>query len=99
VNTPGRWSLTATANWFVAPRALYNNAQFPLFNGTEFVALYRNRVALGGLDVGNGFGKTEQLARDEDFDPYPVSPSIILNSEGFAPVLLETLSSGRRSRS
>jgi NTE family protein len=52
---------TATTNWFVAPRALYNNAQFPLFNGNDFLALYRNRVALGALDVGYGFGKTGEL--------------------------------------
>jgi NTE family protein len=52
---------TATSDWFVAPRALYNSAQFPLFNGDDFLALYRNRVALGGLDVGYGFGKIGEL--------------------------------------
>jgi NTE family protein len=52
---------TATNNWFVAPRALYNNAQFPLFRGNDFLALYRNRTALGGLDVGYAFGKTGEL--------------------------------------
>jgi len=52
---------TGTSNWFVAPRALYNNAQFPLFSGNDFLALYRNRVALGGLDVGYAFGKTGEL--------------------------------------
>jgi NTE family protein len=52
---------TATSDWFVAPRALYNNAQIPLFNGNKVLALYRNRVALGGLDVGYGFGKTGEL--------------------------------------
>jgi NTE family protein len=52
---------TATSDWFVAPRALYNNAQIPLFNGNNVLALYRNRVALGGLDVGYGFGKTGEL--------------------------------------
>ena len=50
-----------TSEWFVAPRALYNNAQFPLFNGNDFFALYRNRTALGGLDVGYEFGKTAEL--------------------------------------
>jgi NTE family protein len=53
--------LSATSDWFVAPRAMYNNAQFPLFNDNNFFALYRNRVALGGLDVGYGFGKTGEL--------------------------------------
>jgi NTE family protein len=52
---------TPTSDWFVAPRALYNNAQFPLFNGNDFLALYRNRRALGGLDVGYSFGKTAEL--------------------------------------
>jgi NTE family protein len=52
---------TATSDWFVAPRALYNNAQFPLFNGNDFLALYRNRTAFGGLDIGYGFGKTGEL--------------------------------------
>lgn len=52
---------TATSDWFVAPRALYNNAQFPLFSANKFLALYRNRVALGGLDVGYAFGKTGEL--------------------------------------
>jgi NTE family protein len=52
---------TGTSDWFVAPRAIYNNAQFPLFNGNNFLALYRNRVALGGLDVGYGFGKIGEL--------------------------------------
>lgn len=52
---------TATSDWFVAPRALYNSAQFPLFNGDDFLALYRNRVALGGLDVGYGFGNTAEV--------------------------------------
>ena len=53
--------VTATSNWFVAPRAMYNNAQFPLFKGNDFLALYRNRSALGGLDLGYGFGKTGEL--------------------------------------
>ena len=50
-----------TSKWFVAPRAAYNNAQFPLFDGNDFVALYRNRRALGGVDVGYQFGKTGEL--------------------------------------
>jgi NTE family protein len=52
---------TTTTDWFVAPRAIYNNAQFPLFSSNDFLALYRKRVALGGLDVGNAFGKTGEL--------------------------------------
>ncbi len=52
---------TSTSDWFAAARALYNNAQFPLFNGNDFLALYRNRRALGGLDVGYAFGRTGEL--------------------------------------
>jgi len=48
-------------NWFVAPRAGYNNAQYPVFNGNDFLALYRNRIALGGIDLGYGFGKTGEF--------------------------------------
>ena len=49
------------SNWFVAPRALYNNAQYPIFNGNDFLALYRNRIGIGGLDLGYGFGKTGEF--------------------------------------
>jgi len=52
---------TPTSEWFVAPRAFYNDAQFPVFNGNNFLALYRNRVTMGALDVGYGFGKTAEL--------------------------------------
>ena len=48
-------------NWFVAPRAGYNNAQYPIFDGNDFLALYRNRIALGGLDLGYAFGKTGEF--------------------------------------
>ena len=50
-----------TSNWFAAPRAGYNNAQYPIFDGNEFAALYRNRIALGGLDFGYAFGKTGEF--------------------------------------
>lgn len=46
-----------TSNYFIAPRAGYNNAQFPVFNGNDLVALYRNRTALGGLDFGYALGR------------------------------------------
>ena len=51
-----------TSNWFAAPRAGYNNAQYPIFDGNEFAALYRNRIALGGLDFGYAFGKQASSA-------------------------------------
>jgi NTE family protein len=52
---------TETSDWFVAPRAGYNSSQYPLFDGNSLVALYRNREALGGLDLGYAFGKTGEF--------------------------------------
>jgi len=52
---------TSTSDWFVAPRAEYNNAQYPVFNQNDLLALYRNRTALGGLDFGYQFGKTGEF--------------------------------------
>ena len=52
---------TATSNWFVAPRAGFVSAQYPLYNGNTLFFLYRNRTALGGVDVGYGFGRTGEL--------------------------------------
>jgi NTE family protein len=50
-----------TSPWFVAPRAGINSVNYPLFNGGTLVALYRNRLALGGLDFGYAFGRTGEL--------------------------------------
>ena len=52
---------TPTSNWFVAPRGGFNSYQYPVFNGNDLVALYRNRLALGGLDLGYAFGRTGEL--------------------------------------
>jgi NTE family protein len=52
---------TAESKWFVAPRALVSTAQYPLYNGTTVLTQYRNRLALGGFDVGYGFGRTGEL--------------------------------------
>jgi len=52
---------TPTSDWFVAPRAGFNSAQFPLYNGNTLAALYRNRQVLGGLDLGYEFGRTGEL--------------------------------------
>ena len=72
---------TATSDWFVAPRAMYNNAQFPLFSGNTFLALYRNRTALGGLDVGYGFGKTGELRFGYEGGYQQLKPQIGKSSE------------------
>ena len=50
-----------TSNWFIAPRAGFNSYQYPVFNGNNLFALYRNREALGGLDLGYEFGRSGEL--------------------------------------
>lgn len=51
---------TPTSNWFVAPRAGFNSYQYPVYDGNSFLALYRNRLALGGLDFGYSFGRVAE---------------------------------------
>jgi NTE family protein len=52
---------TPTSNFFIAPRAGYNSVQYPVFNGNNLLALYRNRMALGGLDFGYALGRSAEL--------------------------------------
>jgi NTE family protein len=52
---------TAESNWFIAPRASANSAQYPLYAGTTVLTQYRNRTALGGLDMGYEFGRSGEL--------------------------------------
>src|ERR1700761_9314989 len=52
---------TPTSNWFVAPRVGVNSIQDNLYNGDTLIASYRTRQALGGVDVGYGFGNTGEL--------------------------------------
>ena len=52
---------TAASNWFIAPRIGINSTQYPVHNGSTLLALYRNRTAVGGLDLGHGFGRTGEL--------------------------------------
>lgn len=51
----------ALSRWFIAPRIDLNSIQYPLYNGNTLLSLYRDRQALGGLDVGYGFGRTGEL--------------------------------------
>ena len=50
-----------TSNWFVAPRGTLNSQPDYVYNGDTLTATYRTRQALGGLDVGYGFGTTGEL--------------------------------------
>lgn len=52
---------TPTSDFFVAPRAGFDSSQFPLFDGNNLIALYRNREALAGLDLGYAFGRSGEL--------------------------------------
>jgi len=52
---------TTASNWFFAPRLGINSSQYPLYNGSSLLALYRHRLAVGGLDLGHSFGRTGEL--------------------------------------
>jgi NTE family protein len=49
------------SNWFIAPRVGINSSQYPLYSESTLLALYRNRSAVGGLDLGHGFARTGEL--------------------------------------
>jgi NTE family protein len=53
--------LTATSNWFIAPRFGLNSEQFNIYSGNTLQASYRLRQALGGFDVGYSFGRTGEF--------------------------------------
>ena len=52
---------TTTSNWFVAPRAGVNSTQYNVYSGSNLLASYRIREALGGLDTGYAFGRVGEL--------------------------------------
>ena len=49
------------SHWFIAPRVGINSSQYPVYSGSTLLALYRNRSAVGGLDLGHGFERTGEL--------------------------------------
>ena len=65
-----------SSRWFVAPRVDVNSSQFPIYSGSNLLALYRNRVALGGLDVGHAFGRTGELRLGYEGGYRHLSPQI-----------------------
>ena len=65
-----------TSNWFVAPRVAGNSAQTYVYNGDTQIATYRTRQALGGLDVGYGFGTTGELRFGYEGGCEKLSPQI-----------------------
>lgn len=50
-----------TSNWFVSPELYVNSNNFPLYDGSNLVASYRQRVGGGGVNVGYIFGRSAQL--------------------------------------
>jgi NTE family protein len=67
---------TPASRWFVAPRVGFNSTQFSLYNGSNLLALYRNRLSLGGLDVGHAFGRKSELRLGYEGGHQRLSPQI-----------------------
>jgi len=49
------------SQWFIAPRFVLNSSQYPLFKQSTLLALFRNRLAGGGLDFGYAFGRKAEI--------------------------------------
>jgi NTE family protein len=67
---------TPTSNWFVAPRVTANSQQDYVYSGDTQLATYRTRQALGGLDVGYGFGTTGELRLGYEGGYEKLSPQV-----------------------
>jgi NTE family protein len=65
-----------TSDWFVAPRGALNSQPDYVYNGDTLTATYRTRQALGGLDVGYGFGTTGELRFGYEGGYEKLSPQI-----------------------
>jgi NTE family protein len=74
--------LTTTSNWFIAPRFGVNSQQFNIYSGSDLLASYRIRQALGGLDTGYGFGRTGEFRLGFEGGYESISPEV-----GNIPVL------------
>jgi NTE family protein len=64
------------SNWFIAPRLGANSVQYPLYKGSTLLALYRNRLAGGNLDLGYAFGRTGELRLGYEGGYQHLSPQI-----------------------
>jgi len=67
---------TPTSNWFVAPHFGANSTSFPLYSGSTLLAQYRNRLVLGGVDVGYALGRTGELRLGYEVGHQHLSPQI-----------------------
>ena len=68
--------LSASSNWFVAPRVGLNSAEYPLYQTDTLLALYRNRAVLGGLDLGHIFGRGGELRLGYEGGYQHLSPQV-----------------------
>jgi NTE family protein len=67
---------TPASKWFIAPRAGFNSTQFPVYNGSNLLALYRNRQSVGGLDLGYSLGRSSELRLGYEGGRQRLSPQI-----------------------
>jgi NTE family protein len=67
---------TTTSNWFIAPRLGGNSQQFNIYSGSDLLASYRIRQALGGLDTGYGFGRTGEFRLGYEGGYESISPEV-----------------------
>jgi NTE family protein len=80
---------TRVSNWFVAPSIGTNSLQYPVYKGSTLLALYRNRLTVGSLDLGYGFGRTGELRLGYEGGYQHLSPQIGNDAE------LQTVSGAR----
>lgn len=67
---------SSASNWFIAPRLGINSVQYPVYKESTLLALYRNRVALGNLDLGYAFGRTGEVRLGYEGGYQHLSPQI-----------------------
>ena len=67
---------TPASKWFIAPRVGFSSTQYPVYNGSNLLALYRNRKSVGGLDLGYSLGRTSELRLGYEGGNQRLSPQI-----------------------
>jgi NTE family protein len=72
---------SASSSWFVAPRIAINSSQYPLYSKRDLLALYRNRLAGGGFDIGYSFGRTVEVRLGYEGGYQHLSPQIGSDTE------------------
>jgi NTE family protein len=67
---------TPRSNWFIAPRVDFSSSDYNLYSSDELIATYLWRRALGGVDVGYGFGTTGEFRMGYEGGWEHLSPDI-----------------------